>query len=74
MTLAGHKEGVSGVSWMGSDSEVATCSWDHTVRIWDVGEMRGMKAEMVGDRAFFALSYSPKNGTIITASADSAVR
>ncbi len=74
MTLAGHKEGVSGVAWMGSESELATCSWDHTIKVWDCGEMRGMKSELVGDRSFFDLSFSPLNGTIITASADSAVR
>ncbi len=74
MTLGGHKEGVSGVAWLGSDSELATCSWDHTVKLWDCGEMRGMKSELVGDRSFFGMSYSPLNRTIVTCSADSAIR
>ena len=31
-TLAGHKEGVSGVAWMG-EGEVVTASWDHTIKV-----------------------------------------
>ncbi len=72
MTLGGHKEGISGVTWLG-DKEVATASWDHTIKIWDC-EMGGMKEELVGDRSFFALSYSADSKAILTASADSAVR
>ena len=72
-TLGGHKEGVSGVAWLGSDTRLATCSWDHTIKLWD-RSVGGMEGELVGDRAFFGLSYSPLNGTILTASSDSAVR
>lgn len=72
MTLAGHKEGVSGVEWM-NDTEIITCSWDHTIKIWDF-EMGGMKSELVGNKSFFDLSYSPLNQSILTASADSAIR
>ena len=72
-TLGGHKEGVSGVAWLGSESRLATCSWDHTIKLWDRA-VGGMEGELVGDRAFFGLSHSSLNGTILTASSDSAVR
>ncbi|TRY63093.1 hypothetical protein TCAL_00320 [Tigriopus californicus] len=72
VTLGGHKEGISGVAWT-EDNEVCTSSWDHTLKIWDF-EMRGMKTELVGNKSFFGLSYSPLNRTILTCSADRAIR
>lgn len=72
MTLGGHKEGVSGVAWI-DNNEVATASWDHTIKLWDL-ELGGMKSELVANKSVFALSYSPLNHTILTASADQAIR
>ena len=72
MTLAGHKEGISGVAWT-EENEILTSSWDHTIKVWDF-EMGGMKSELVGNKSFFGLSYSTLNRTIITASADRAIR
>eukprot|EP00095_Tigriopus_kingsejongensis_P004479 snap_masked-scaffold168_size293125-processed-gene-1.48 protein:Tk04479 transcript:snap_masked-scaffold168_size293125-processed-gene-1.48-mRNA-1 annotation:"hypothetical protein DAPPUDRAFT_323838" len=72
VTLAGHKEGVSGVAWT-EDNDIITSSWDHTIKIWDF-EMKGMKSELVGNKSFFGLSYSPLNRTLITCSADRAIR
>ena len=59
MTLAGHKEGISGVCWEEDKSSVVTASWDHTIRVWDT-EMGGMKTELVGNKSFFDVAYSPK--------------
>ena len=73
MTLAGHKEGVSGVSWMEDKSSVVSSSWDHTLRIWDT-ELGGMKSEMVGNKSFFGVSYSPKAKLILTAAAERSIR
>ena len=50
MTLAGHKEGISGVCWEEDKSSVVTASWDHTIRVWDT-EMGGMKTELVGNKS-----------------------
>lgn len=72
MTLAGHKEGISGVAWT-DKNEICTASWDHTLKMWDI-DIGGMKSEMVGSKSFFDVSYCPLNGTLVTASADRAVR
>ncbi len=72
-TLAGHKEGISGVAFTEQEGEVCTASWDHTIRIWDF-EMGGMKTELVGNKSFFGLAYSPLNRTVIAASADRTIR
>ena len=72
VTLAGHKEAVSAVDWL-DNGEIVTASWDHTIKIWSL-EMEGMKSELVGNKSFFDLSYSPLNKGILTASADAAIR
>lgn len=71
-TLGGHKEAVAGVAWLGQD-ELASASWDHTIKIWDT-ELGGMKGELVGNKAFFSISYSPVNRSLLATGADRSVR
>lgn len=71
-TLGGHKEAVSGVQWLG-EGELASSSWDHTIKVWDT-EMGGLKTEIVGNKAFFSISYSPVNRTLLATGADRSVR
>lgn len=72
MTLKGHKEAISSVVWT-DDQELATSSWDHTLRLWD-GELGGIKTEIAGNKPFFDMSYSTLNRTFITAAADRHIR
>jgi len=71
-TLGGHKEAVAGVAWLGKD-ELASASWDHTIKVWDT-EMGGLKTEIVGNKAFFSLSYSEENRSLLATGADRSVR
>lgn len=70
--MKGHKEAVSGVVWS-DKSELITCSWDHTLKIWD-SELGGIKHEIPGNKSFFDLDYSPLSRVVITASADRHIR
>lgn len=72
MTLKGHKEALSAVVWT-DVQELATSSWDHTLRLWDA-ELGGIKSEIAGNKSFFDMSFSPLNGTVVTASADRHIR
>jgi len=72
MTLGGHRECVSSIDWI-DPSELITASWDHTIKVWDV-ELGGIKSELAGQKAFFCLSYSNLNKTVVTASADRHIR
>jgi len=71
-TLGGHKEAVSGVQWLGQD-ELASASWDHTIKVWDT-EMGGLKSEIVGNKAFFSISYSSQNRCLLATGADRNIR
>ena len=71
-TLSEHKQGVSSLAWL-SPSELASASWDHTIKIWDV-ELGGMKSQLAGNKAFFSISSSPVNHTLLAASADHYIR
>jgi len=71
-TLGGHKESVSAVAWLGNQ-ELASASWDHTIKIWDT-ELGGLKTELVGNKAFFSMSFSPLSGAILASGADRNVR
>jgi len=71
-TLGGHKEAVAGVAWLG-EGELASASWDHTIKVWDT-EMGGLKTELVGSKAFFSVAYSPVTRTILATGADRSIR
>ncbi|KAL3204891.1 hypothetical protein MRX96_041128 [Rhipicephalus microplus] len=72
LTLSGHHEAITGVQWT-DDKEVATCSMDHTLRLWDV-DLGGMKSQLVGSKAFLDIAYSRTNNQIISAHTDRHIR
>lgn len=71
-TLGGHKEAVSGLAWLDANT-LASASWDHTIKVWDM-ELGGLQTELVGNKAFFSVSYSPQCGGLLASSADRSVR
>jgi len=71
-SLSDHKQGVSSLSWL-SSSELVSSSWDHTIKIWDV-ELGGLKSQLAGNKAFFDMSISQLNHTLLAASADHYIR
>merc|ERR1712106_160743 len=72
LTLGGHKEAVGGVQWI-ENQLLASASWDHTIKVWDT-ELGGLSSEIVGNKAFFSISYSPLNRSILASGADRSVR
>ena len=58
---------------MESATELVTCSWDHTIRVWDA-ETATLKTELVGNKAFFDVSYSPEKKMVLAASCERTIR
>lgn len=58
---------------MESATDIVTASWDHTIRVWDA-ETATLKTELVGNKAFFGLSYSPHKKMLLTASCERTIR
>lgn len=79
LTLAGHTEAITSLKWLSSKDtsnaapELATCSMDNTIRIWDI-ELSEAKQTLVGSKAFLSISYSPTNNSIISGSCDRHIR
>merc|ERR1712142_751615 len=72
LTLAGHNEGVSSLEWM-EEKKVASASWDHTIKLWDVETAREEKL-IQGNKVFIDISFSKLNRLIAAGSCDRHVR
>ena len=76
MTLEGHKEAITGCTFMKStesEAVIATCSLDNTIKIWDI-EIREQKQILNSNKAFLDIANSSQNGLLLTASCDRHVR
>ncbi|KAF2348147.1 WD repeat WDR12/Ytm1, partial [Trinorchestia longiramus] len=71
-TLSNHTQSVSGLVWP-TLRTLASCSWDNSVRLWDV-EAQIATGHFVGPCASISLDSSPFNNTILFTSMDSRIR
>jgi ribosome biogenesis protein YTM1 len=73
-TLGGHKEAVSGVTWLNNNSDLVSVSWDHTIKIWEL-EMGGLKTELVANKALFSVAVGGERGEqILVSGAERSIR
>lgn len=61
------------MTWMETATDVITCSWDHTIRLWDA-ETATLKSELVGNKAFFDVKYSSSKKMLLTAACERSIR
>ncbi|KAA0203043.1 hypothetical protein HAZT_HAZT004182 [Hyalella azteca] len=71
-TLSNHTQSVSGLVWP-TLRTLASCSWDNSVRLWDV-EAQQATGHYVGPCACLSLDSSPFNNTIIFSAMDARIR
>ena len=64
---------MSGVKWLNDDTELASASWDHTLKIWDV-ELSAPSRTIASNKPFFSLDLNPTNKMFLTSSANKIVR
>jgi hypothetical protein len=72
-TLAGHDDVVAAVAWRHDGKQLASASYDRTVRTWDAA---GKRLNTFTHHSDFALAvgYSPDGKTLYTGSKDRSVR
>ncbi|RMZ99203.1 Ribosome biogenesis WDR12 [Brachionus plicatilis] len=73
ITLSGHGENVSGCRWM-DEKNVCTCSWDHTIRLWDMFSGQESQCLKSVNKIYVTIDYSRVNGLISAGCNDSLVR
>jgi len=72
MSLTGHKQVVTGVSWISND-EVVSGSWDFNICFWDLPS--GLNTETKhGNKPITSLSRSPQTEMILTSHTDPTIR
>uniref|UniRef100_A0A6A7FQ55 Ribosome biogenesis protein WDR12 homolog n=1 Tax=Hirondellea gigas TaxID=1518452 RepID=A0A6A7FQ55_9CRUS len=71
-TLSDHSQSVSGLVWP-TLGTLASCSWDNSVRLWDIEEQKKLK-QYVAPCNCMALDASPFNNTILVTTMDTHVR
>ncbi|KAG1785362.1 WD40-repeat-containing domain protein [Suillus plorans] len=76
-TIRGHTKAVTGVAHLPGGQHIITCSFDSSLRLWDIrsGAQVGSEWRDEGDEARInAMSLSPNGKTIVSGSSDRTVR
>lgn len=72
-TLAGHGDQVTQVSWSSDGKMLASSSYDKTVRLWNLNEVRIKMLEGHGDKVL-GVNFSPEGRWLASASMDKTVK
>lgn len=72
VTLSEHSQSVSGLVWP-TLTTLASCSWDHSVRLWDVEAKKKLR-QYVAPCACLSLDSSPFNNMLLVTTIDKHVR
>ena len=74
LTLSGHRQVVNSVAFVGADGEVASGSFDSTVRLWNRHTGEFLRALTGHQDQVKSVAFSPVGGTLASASQDRTVR
>ncbi len=72
--LSAHRDTVRGVSFSPDGALLATCSDDKTVRLWNTGQRRRIRALIGHEKPVNAVAFSPEGSLLASASDDRTVR
>ena len=68
--LSGHEGPVSGITFDGNGTTLATSSWDKTVQLWDTFTGKGRKETLTHYHDVLCLAYRPDNKQMCSGSLD----
>jgi WD40 repeat protein len=72
--LEGHKDSILDVVFSPDQKQLATCSYDRTVKLWDAKTGKEIRTLKDHSDAVYGLAYSPDGRLLASASADRAVK
>lgn len=73
-TMTGHADCVYGLAWRPDGKQIATASYDKTVRLWDVEKGQSTAELKEHAEAVYAAAYSTSGKYLATAGADKSIR
>ncbi|KAF9917415.1 hypothetical protein BX616_001084 [Lobosporangium transversale] len=73
-TLEGHSSSIQDVKYSPNGEQIATCSWDTTVRLWDVKSAQLMNIFYGHSNLIYRVAYSPSGHQVASFSRDGTVR
>jgi WD40 repeat protein len=72
--LIGHRDYVYAVAFSPDGTRLASCSYDRTVRLWDVASGRVLHVLREHTEAVFGVAFSPDGSRLASASGDRSVK
>jgi len=73
-TIAAHKDLVHELSFSADGKLLATCSYDHLVKLWDAYSGKELKTLADHSDAVYSVAFSPSGNLLASAGADRAVK
>jgi WD40 repeat protein len=73
-TLAGHSQAVTSVAFSPNGKQLATASWDKSIKLWDVAEGREVLSLKGHTENVFSVVFAPDGKTLVSSSADGKVK
>ena len=73
-TLAGHAAEVNGIAYHPDGTQLATGSWDGTIKLWDSASAQEIGTLSGHDDLIFSVDYSPDGTRLASASGDGSAK
>ena len=72
-TVRAHSQSVSGIA-VGPGARVFSCSWDHSLKEWDMERQDCVSTFVSGSKVMTSLSFSERSNAVVTSHPDGRVR
>lgn len=71
--LSGHEAPISGLAFSPFGMQLASGSWDKTVKLWDIFENKGSRETLIGNSDVLAVAFRPDGKQLAVAALDASI-